>query len=243
MEQIYGTVIHWKGIWTQFGFPTANIFCDNKDLEAWTRRYNVVYKWQTYKALGPYFPKQQLLEIHLLDFQWDLYGKELTIYSLAFIRSNQNFSNTNELISQIEQDKKRVLSHPIKVITFGTFDKFHLWHETYLTQARNRGDTLITVIARNETVQKLKGHQPIQDEQSRLQYVQASWLAHHVVLWDKNNHYQIFHDEQPHIVCLGYDQHSFDQGIIQYCKKNKLRVPKIIRLDAYQPEKFKSSLI
>lgn len=260
MQKIQGKVTSWKWIGKQFGFPTANIFCNDENLAWGTRRYNVVIKnakskekynitqWNTilippFQAIGPYFPKQKLLEAHILEFQWNLYSKELLIYPLWKIRENQKLLNTNELIAQIQQDKKRVSNNPIKVITFGTFDKFHPWHKAYLTQARYWGDELITVVARDETVQQLKGHTPRQDEYTRLQQVQASWLVDYLVLWDVKNHYTVFQKYQPHIVCLGYDQHSFEKGIKTYCTQNNLIIPHIIRLDAYHPEKFKSSLI
>lgn len=265
MQPITWTVIHGKWLWHQIGFPTANIFCDSKKLQAWTRRRNVVIKnketramnneqrhsssqqsnkWErlwAFKALGPYFPDQKLLEAHLLNFDGDLYGQQITVYPLQWIRPNEQFQNFDMLAQKIQKDKQRVKQHPITVLTFWTFDHFHPGHAYYLSQAKKRWDELITIIARDETVTKLKGSFPQHNESIRQKKVQESGIAHHVLLGEKNNHYQCLHNVQPHIICLGYDQHSFDEGIIHYCQKNKLPIPKIIRLTSYQPEHYKSS--
>jgi len=42
------------------------------------------------------------------------------------------------------------------VMTFGTFDRFHPGHEYYLREAKKLGDSLLTVIARDVTVIKIK---------------------------------------------------------------------------------------
>ncbi len=44
----------------------------------------------------------------------------------------------------------------ITVMTFGTFDMFHPGHEYYLSEARKLGDTLITIVARDVTVTRIK---------------------------------------------------------------------------------------
>jgi FAD synthetase len=46
--------------------------------------------------------------------------------------------------------KKRV------VMTFGTFDLLHPGHLHYLSEAKKLGDYLITIVARDATVERLK---------------------------------------------------------------------------------------
>ncbi|MEI6711388.1 MAG: adenylyltransferase/cytidyltransferase family protein [bacterium] len=41
-------------------------------------------------------------------------------------------------------------------MTFGTFDRFHPGHEYYLREAKKLGDTLITIVARDNTVERIK---------------------------------------------------------------------------------------
>lgn len=50
------------------------------------------------------------IEVHLFDFNANLYGKILTIEPLAKIRDEQSFSSLTHLVSQLHQDKKDSLA-------------------------------------------------------------------------------------------------------------------------------------
>ena len=52
---------------------------------------------------------------------------------------------------------KKPIRDKIKIMTFGTFDIFHLGHKSFLKQAREFGNYLIVVIARDKTVKNIKG--------------------------------------------------------------------------------------
>ena len=45
-----------------------------------------------------------LLETHMFNFSEEIYGKELTVEFLTFIRSEQKFNNFEELTKQINKD-------------------------------------------------------------------------------------------------------------------------------------------
>lgn len=47
---------------------------------------------------------------------------------------------------------------------------------------------------------------------------------------------------RPEIICLGYDQTAYLKKLAAALNKIKLK-PKIFRLQAYQPQKYKSSII
>jgi FAD synthase len=46
------------------------------------------------------------LEVHILDFQEDLYGKEISIDFVRFLRPEIKFSEIKELQKQIDNDIK-----------------------------------------------------------------------------------------------------------------------------------------
>ena len=48
------------------------------------------------------------VEPWLLDFQGDLYGKELTLHSYNFLRPEQKFASLEALKAQIQQDAAKV---------------------------------------------------------------------------------------------------------------------------------------
>jgi riboflavin kinase/FMN adenylyltransferase len=54
---------------------------------------------------NPTFSGQELsLEVHILDFNRDLYGKEIEISFVAGIRKEETFRSPQELINQMHQD-------------------------------------------------------------------------------------------------------------------------------------------
>lgn len=117
-----GTVQHGRGVGHTLGFPTANI-----DL-AGTRKmmpthgvYAVRVTCSDTKAesagianLGaaPTFGiDKPLLEVHLIDFDGDLYGRHTTVAFTHRLRDIRRFDSSEELQRQIQQDRRRVLSY------------------------------------------------------------------------------------------------------------------------------------
>ena len=47
----------------------------------------------------------QSIEVHLLNFDEDIYGLEITVKMIDFIRNEQKFENLDQLKSQIQNDK------------------------------------------------------------------------------------------------------------------------------------------
>ncbi|MGN7383481.1 bifunctional riboflavin kinase/FAD synthetase [Paenibacillus sp. SAFN-117] len=102
------------------GFPTANI--DPAESEAYVMPANGVYAvrviWEGNVYYGaanigvkPTFSgdrKLPVLEVHLLDYEGDLYGRSLEVEFLYFIRSERKFSSVDELIMQIGTDVKDI---------------------------------------------------------------------------------------------------------------------------------------
>ena len=114
---ISGVVEHGNAIGTTLGFPTANIRLNSaKQLPA-SGVYSVVAQVNgvEYKALAnigtnPTVGNDHLsLEVHLLDFQGDLYDQSLTITFLHFLREEKKFASLDELKSQIAEDVRSVL--------------------------------------------------------------------------------------------------------------------------------------
>lgn len=109
---VSGFVEHGNAIGATIGFPTANIRLNSaKQLPA-TGVYSVVAQVNgvEYKALAnigtnPTVGNDHLsLEVHLLDFQGDIYGQLLTISFLAFLREERKFNSLDELQNQIRVD-------------------------------------------------------------------------------------------------------------------------------------------
>ena len=120
-------------------------------------------------------------------------------------------------------------------MAFGTFDLLHPGHINFLRQAKRRGN-LIVVIARDKTAKEVKGKLPRHDEKQRLKAVKRLNLAPRVVLGGKRDKYAVIKKYHPDIIALGYDQLYFTEQLKNFNLK-------IIRLKAYKPNKYKTSIL
>lgn len=60
-------------------------------------------------GVHPTFPLlDPISETHILNYKGDLYGKEITLHLLSFVRDERKFKDINELRSAIDQDRKTV---------------------------------------------------------------------------------------------------------------------------------------
>jgi riboflavin kinase/FMN adenylyltransferase len=48
------------------------------------------------------------LEVNILDFEGDLYGKQLTVHFVERLRDERRFDSPEALVAQLEQDKQQV---------------------------------------------------------------------------------------------------------------------------------------
>ena len=128
-----------------------------------------------------------------------------------------------------------------KIIVFGTFDIFHEGHRDFLRQAKEQGDFLRAVVARDATVVEVKGAPPQNDEQIRLATLKNSSLVDEAILGSFDDKYEAIKKYVPDVICLGYDQKYFIENL--RCKLDELGLQntKIIKLKPYHPEEYKSS--
>jgi FAD synthetase len=124
-----------------------------------------------------------------------------------------------------------------RVVCAGTFDHFHPGHVSFLNQAKALGSELIVIVARDKTVRRIKGITPDHDEQYRKHNVERAGIANRVVLGNEEEDiFSILHTLSPDILALGYDQRISEEKIT-----NRFPGCRVIRLEPFHPEKFKSS--
>lgn len=125
----------------------------------------------------------------------------------------------------------------IRVVCAGTFDHLHPGHINFLKQAAQLGDELIVIVARDETVEKIKGRRPDYDERCRRLAVEGTGIADAVILGNVNKEiFAILRDLSPDVVALGYDQRVSEGEI-----KKWLPECRVVRLKPFFPDRFKSS--
>ena len=108
-----GTVIEGKQKARELGFPTANVLLPTLQLppdgvyavlaRVGEKKYRGIANIGHAPTLNDFlFPKT--VEVHLFDFDEDLYGKEISMTPVAYVRPEVKFSNIEELRLQIIKD-------------------------------------------------------------------------------------------------------------------------------------------
>lgn len=127
-----------------------------------------------------------------------------------------------------------------KVITFGAFDLVHEWHKFFLNQAKKYWNFLITIVARDSTIQKIKWKAPLYKEQKRLKDIKDLWISDLVELGHHVDMMFAIKKHKPDIVAIGYDQNSFIYELSEFLRKNKLKTS-VITIDPHKENIYKSS--
>ncbi len=249
VEIIKGTVIKWLSLGRKLWFPTANIELLDSHVEEWTYKVNVIiyksgdsWEYNTYLWVWAYLKAKWTFESYIIDFNKDIYGKEVDIVLLKKLRENKKFNSTDELRAQIQKDVELVKRHKDYVLTFGTYDLVHPWHRYFLEESKKYWNVLITIVATDANVIKFKGKTPIRSEKERVKDIHDLWISDCVYLWQWGHPMLWLKLYNPKVVCLWYDQVWFSSELTEYIKEKKLKT-EIIRIQPYKEDQYKSSII
>lgn len=100
-------VIKGKQLGRKLGFPTANLELNEGDLpEYGIYAGYVFFEGEKYKGAIFYGPVDEkvVLEVHILDFDKDVYGQEIEVELTEKIREVRKFNSQEELKKQIATD-------------------------------------------------------------------------------------------------------------------------------------------
>ena len=124
-----GSVVAGEHIGTGLGYPTANVVPDNA--EKLIPADGVYAVWASIEGGEPmqammnigkrptFDGKQRTLEVHIFDFEGDLYGKQIAVSFAHIVRYERYFSSAEELKRQIKKDEVSIkeLFEKIKKLT------------------------------------------------------------------------------------------------------------------------------
>lgn len=112
-----GTIVAGDGRGKMLGFPTANLHVHgSKKLIPARGVYLVAVEVEGERFFGmmnigvrPTLTDgmQQTAEVHILDFQGELYGKRMTVSFLKRLRSERQFASVQELVAQLHADREQ----------------------------------------------------------------------------------------------------------------------------------------
>jgi FAD synthetase len=129
-----------------------------------------------------------------------------------------------------------------KVVATGTFDGIHEGHKYFLREAKKLGDWLGVVIALDSTVETIKGRPPRNSQNKRHTDIEALGIADVVIFGYEGDKYQVMVELDPDVIALGYDQKAFT-GDLQNKLAERGVDAEIVRIEAFKPDTYKSSLL
>lgn len=111
-EKLSGKVIKGRGDGSKLGFPTANIIPkeDISTLAHGVYSCRVIINGISHKGIAHYGPRavfgetKPQFEVHILDFDEDIYGVNIEIELLKFTRDTIKFKTVESMVEQIKKD-------------------------------------------------------------------------------------------------------------------------------------------
>lgn len=119
-----GTVIHGKQNGRKIGFPTANMTINESMLIPKVGVYytNVRYDGKSYKGITSvgYNPtiaedNQMTIETYILNFDEDIYGKEIQLYFIEWMRPEEKYDSLDDLVQQLRVDNNYAMAKDLKI--------------------------------------------------------------------------------------------------------------------------------
>jgi riboflavin kinase/FMN adenylyltransferase len=107
-----GPVIHGAKLGRQLGFPTANLAVDPScALKHAIYAVEIALDGRRLKGVASFGRRPTvdngppLLEVYIFDFSDDIYGKEIEVFFIDFLRAEAKFESLDELVAQIRRDE------------------------------------------------------------------------------------------------------------------------------------------
>lgn len=137
---------------------------------------------------------------------------------------------------------------PKTVLASGVFDLVHYGHVRFVEEAKKAGGKnarLIVVVARDSTVERLRGKRPVIPEDQRRAVIEALKPVDVAVLGYKNLSFEETFERtlekiRPDIVAVGYDQSFVEKSVRKIIAEKGLRT-KIFRVERFGPRDLDSS--
>ncbi|MGB0915643.1 MAG: riboflavin biosynthesis protein RibF, partial [Crocinitomicaceae bacterium] len=120
--ELYGKIVQGEAIGRQIGFPTANL-----DVESDIKLIPSKGVYAVNMLMGDGIIREGMMnigsrptiangsnvsiEVHLFDFEGDLYGEQVTVQLLSRFRDEQKFNSVDELMDQLKSDEESIRNY------------------------------------------------------------------------------------------------------------------------------------
>ncbi|RLF10855.1 MAG: FAD synthase [Thermoprotei archaeon] len=115
-----------------------------------------------------------------------------------------------------------------KVLVAGVFDLIHPGHLFFLQCAKELGEVYV-VVARDSTVERIKGRRPVVPEDQRLEVVRQLKPVDHALLGGEGDLLKVVEEVRPDVVFLGPNQPFDEDELREELRRRGLEV-EVLRL-------------
>jgi FAD synthetase len=141
----------------------------------------------------------------------------------------------------IEVEGEVVAERRKRVMVAGVFDIIHPGHIFLISKAAELGDVIV-VVARDSTVQRLKGRRPVVPEGQRLEVVKSIKGVKEAVLGNEGEDMlKIVEELRPDVIMLGPNQNFDEERLRRELEERGLKVEVVRLKELYEAHKLCST--
>jgi FAD synthetase len=126
-----------------------------------------------------------------------------------------------------------------RVLASGAFELLHPGHVRFLVEAKRvggEGSRLVVVVARDETIRRRKGREPILGEEARKEIISMLKPVDEVILGHVPFSFEkVIEEVKPDIVVFGYDQEDLMREFMKFVECRGLNV-KVVKLGKFSSQ-------
>ena len=130
------------------------------------------------------------------------------------------------------------------VLAAGVFDLLHYGHIRYLEEAKKiggPGSRLVVIVARDETVKRIKGTDPVIPEDQRRAVIEALKVVDEALLgFEDLDLDRVLQQVKPDIVVVGHDQEAIKAQVEKINKARELHI-RIVQAHKFGEDDLNSS--
>lgn len=130
------------------------------------------------------------------------------------------------------------------VLASGNFDLLHLGHVKYLEEAKKAGGEnakLIVIVARDNTIKKMKGRIPVMPEDQRRSLVESLKVVDEAILgYEELDIGKVLEKIGPDIIAVGHDQDNIERSVQKALAEKKLNI-QVVKIGRFGKEELNSS--
>ena len=130
------------------------------------------------------------------------------------------------------------------VLASGTFDLLHFGHVKYLEEAKKAGGRnaeLIVIVARDSTVEKRKGKNPVMPEDQRRSLVESLKVVDEAILgFEDFSIDNVIEKIRPDVIAVGHDQDGIEREVRKVIAEKGLNI-QVAKIGRFGKKELNSS--